>query len=245
MNNKILYSGFAQTGTTHLKSAMVCQDKFYCKTENDFTFLSVADGSSSAKYSHLGAESVVRNAFKLIQNSFDEYYMSNPHKVKKNIINHLLKEIGIMAAKENVIVKDFATTFLFVAIKENRIIAGHVGDGLIAYRKLGKYKVLSPPQHGEFLNQTYFVTSPNFIHHFRIYKGNIEGIEEIFLMTDGVTQGYYNKKNNGLTNLFEADIKLLNDTTSSGLNKALKNFMTNKIFNQTNDDSTLVVAYLR
>ena len=62
-------------------------------------------------------------------------------------------------------------TLLFVSIKNNKYIAGHIGDGIIGIiDEKGDAIVLSEPENGEFANTTYFTTSENYKYHLRLYR---------------------------------------------------------------------------
>ena len=47
---------------------------------------------------------------------------------------------------------DLASTLLFVAIKDNKFIMAHIGDGIIGYLKQDELKIATHPMNGEFIN---------------------------------------------------------------------------------------------
>ena len=58
---------------------------------------------------------------------------------------------------------DLASTLLFVAIKDNKFIMAHIGDGIIGYLKQDELKIATHPMNGEFINTTVFTTSMDVV----------------------------------------------------------------------------------
>ena len=67
---------------------------------------------------------------------------------------------------------EFSSTLLFVGVKDNRYLVGHIGDGLIGYFEGNNVKTLSYPENGDSPNKTFFITGDNAINYFRIYKAD-------------------------------------------------------------------------
>ena len=130
---------------------------------------------------------------------------------------------------------------LFVCLKNDKIIVAHLGDGIILYNKSDEIKVLSEPENGEFINQTYFVTSSHYNHHLRLYKGSIDDISGFYLMTDGVSNLFYNSKTKFISEELKQTLASFNDDTDKSLEKSVADFMKLRVVKKSKDDSTLVV----
>jgi serine/threonine protein phosphatase PrpC len=224
-----------------------CEDYHLIKSNEDqqIYVFSVADGAGSSQFSDIGAKVVCEKICNLMYNNFDLFFDSDPFIAKRKIIHTLRTHLGIEARKKHTKIDEFASTLLFVAIKKNRIIAGHIGDGLIAYKKNNILEILSPPENGEFTNLTYFVTSKYYLHHLRLYKGGIDDIKAIYLLTDGIANIFYSRKQKEILKSFETISKALEGKNSQELGSTIKKILDNNISKRTNDDSTLVAAFLK
>lgn len=63
----------------------------------------------------------------------------------------------------------------------------HLGDGMIIVQGKGT-RILSSCENGIWSNQTYLTTSHNASEKVRVYKENIQGIDDIALISDGMYQ---------------------------------------------------------
>lgn len=224
-----------------------CEDFHFIKTNESehFYAFSVADGAGSSQYADIGAKIVCEKVCELMYAKFNLIFDSDPLVAKRKIIHTLRTYLGIEARKKKSTIDEFASTLLFIAIKENRIIAGHIGDGFIAYKKKNILEVLSHPENGEFANLTYFVTSKYYLHHLRLYKGNLDDIEAIYLLTDGIANIFYSRKQKEILKSFENISKELEGKNLQELDTTIKKILDTNISKRTNDDSTLLAAFVR
>ena len=113
----------------------------------------------------------------------------------------------------NCTVKDLASTLLFVAVKDDKFILGHLGDGVIGYLKNNCLKTASLPNNGEFSNETYFSTSKDASSHMKLAKGSVRDIDGFVLMSDGTADSFYNKKEKKLCDIlpFSSSLNFLYD----------------------------------
>lgn len=185
----------AVIGRGHIKSNTPLQDKIYSYSSEAISIIALADGAGSASHSHIGAEIVTKEISDLLQRKFDELYFENSvEKVKSTIMDHLLTPLKLQSEKMNVNLKMLASTVLCVAIKANKMICIHIGDGEIGAIKNGDLTVVSSPANGEYINSTYFVTSTTAFDRMRIYKGEKNGYTSFFLMSDGTSESLYQRK---------------------------------------------------
>ena len=184
----------AVAGRGHIAAGIPCQDKTYAVEQDGVSVIVLADGAGSARFSHEGAEIVCREAAKLLIQSFDSYYEEeDAGVVKRAVLQHLLATLKQEAELLECDIEDLASTLLLAAIKEERCILMHLGDGVIGCLKGGEMRVASHPDNGEFINSTEFVTSPSAISSLRIRKGESGDIAGFVLMSDGAEESLYDR----------------------------------------------------
>jgi hypothetical protein len=83
---------------------------------------------------------------------------------------------------------DFATTLLIAIITDRWIIAAQIGDGAIVAQSGDQtIEVLTHPKHGEYLNQTNFVTDADYLQYVQIHiMQHLPTVKGIALLTDGL-----------------------------------------------------------
>lgn len=231
------------TGTSHKKNGTPCQDvtnKFV--TENSCTIV-LADGAGSASLSELGAESSCKSIIRMFHHDFDGLFEMDSLQLKTKIIHSIRTRVGIKAKKYNKDKQEFASTLLFVSIKNNNFIAGHIGDGIIgAIDAKGAVVMLSEPETGEFANSTYFTTSENYRCHLRLYRGKIENFNSFFLMSDGAADCLYHKKTKVFAPAIQSFSRWLEKNDEESVNNALFCNMTNLFPLHTIDDCSFIMC---
>ena len=234
-------AGAKVKGMHHKKNNTECQDDFEILKDKNFVCVAVSDGAGSAKYAAEASRLISARIVKIMRESFNTYYNLPEVDIKKKIIHRLRTSIGIIAKKKQALKTDFNATLLFVAIKDNNYIIGHIGDGAIGILTQNEVRTISPPLNGKLKNQTYFVNSEGYIKHFRIYKGKINNIEGFILATDGTTDSMYNYKTNEFAPVAKKIIKWLDNNTEQIVSKAIKANLEQVISPRTIDDCTMVV----
>ena len=230
------------TGKTFLGSKEKCEDKFNFVLGQEFFCIAVADGAGSCQYADIGAELAGQTVCKLFKKKFDAFYSGKPIDVKKQVMEAILYELGKASKRKRSQIKQFSSTLLFVAVKKNRILAGHIGDGLIAVKRDDKYVVLSEPENGDESNETFFTTSKDYLSHLRLYRGEIENIKSFALLTDGACNGYYRKVDSTLTELFCNEIGGLFQLKGTDIPLAIETLLKEKVSQRTLDDCCIVIA---
>ncbi len=228
-------------GISHYKNNVPCQDFVYYHADTKIACVSLADGAGSAKHADIGAKMSTKKIVNLLVEHFELFYEADAIFVQKKIYHILQTNIGIIAKKNNSNRKDFASTLLFVAVKENKFIAGHIGDGIICYLKNDLLEIISPPDNGEFVNETYFTTSKNYLHHLRLFKGTLNGITGFALMSDGTCEGLFDKQNKKVAPIVKNIIEWLDTHTVEDVNLALRENLDKVIRLKTHDDCSMTI----
>lgn len=235
-------SGCCVPGSDHRKKQIPCQDRIYQYHSEQISVIALADGAGSARFGGEGAEIAVRECVRLFITSFDRFYETEDARiVSRKILDHLFRTLYFSAKKNKGEVKDMASTLLAAAVKGDRYLLVHIGDGVIGCRKNGKMYAVSHPENGEFVNETFFLTSQNAETHFRLYKGEIQDIDCFLLMSDGAQTSLYQAKNRKLIEETERLAIWNSCLFAEIMNETLNNTIRKVLINYTEDDCSLVM----
>lgn len=186
-------------GRSHAATLTPCQDFVSVYRSSTMACIALADGAGSRPKSEHGAEAVVREVLRVLSSEFDDFYLrccSEPNELGKLLHQRLVTALCNEAARQACDVDALASTLLFVAHKDNRFIAGHIGDGVIAkVDETGTPTTLSFPENGEYANTTVFVTDIKAAAHLRLYCGETKpNFLGFVIMSDGCAESLYDKK---------------------------------------------------
>ena len=232
----------AVQGRSHIKADIPCQDKTYSAVANDVQVIALADGAGSAKLSHHGAETVTTFLCSVLIEKFDTYFLDNDGvAVKYQIIEGLLKSLNERAEQLDCRINDLASTLLLVAIKKDRFIIAHIGDGVIGYLKNNELKIASQPENGEFINTTVFTTSRDAINTMKLIKGSLGEIQGFVLMSDGTETSLYNKKEHKFADVLKKIMQISTIVSLDKLQEQLEQSFKNVISQATTDDCSIAM----
>lgn len=237
--NEWVVAGTYVTGLSHIKKNVCCHDRFAYKKKNDVVCMSLADGAGSVKYPEIGAEIATNQVNKMVTEKFDGLFNAEPGATRLKITHAIRTSMGIHAKEKLVDKKEFATTLIFASVKDDRFIAGHIGDGVLGYLENNELKLLSLPDNGEFVNETYFITSDSYKRRFRIFKGNLNAISGFVLMTDGTCESLFDKKNRILAPVLLTMFDWLDNFSIEEVNTALYENFENLVKRNTTDDCSI------
>lgn len=237
-------AGTFVTGISHEKQNIGCHDRFSYKKLNDITSISLADGAGSVKYPEIGADIASVYINNILSKNFDWIFYASAEKAIYKLTHPIRSLIGKQAKKKNSTLRDFATTLIFASVKDDKFIAGHIGDGILACLKKDEIQLMSPPDNGEFVNETYFITSNSYKMHFRIFKGNLDEIDGFVLMSDGTCESLFDKKNRKLAPVVLTLFEWLDNFPTEEVEKALKENFEKLIKKKTTDDCSIVLMKL-
>lgn len=180
---------YSHVGGRHRSRGQLCEDRSAALYKNGVYSLAVADGAGSAKYDFAaqGAERIVSTVTEFFCNNFEKFYLEDDTEKLANVLiticrdslNKKAKEIGIDS------IDRMASTLLAVAVKDDKVIVCHLGDGVVGRLDPDGAHVVTAPDNGEYVGTTYFVTSLGAASHLRILKDFIGDTISYFLMTDG------------------------------------------------------------
>jgi len=243
-------------GTSHEKTGTSCQDACHCRiiqaSDGQEIFLGiVSDGAGSASRSEVGSTLVVQ----MFLDKFGTLIKSEKdmHLINRNFVLDWLEEVRaqifIRATKEALSPREFACTILGAIVGLNNSIFFQIGDGAIVVSEtpLDEYYCIFWPQHGEFANQTNFITQENLseILEFESSQGSVN---RITLFTDGIERlvldfsdrSVYPPALNSIFEWLQNNQQVNPDEKSSSV---LFNYLNSSFINsRTDDDKSLVMA---
>ena len=231
-------------GRGHLSKNIPCQDRTFEMVDKHstgvFYGLSLADGAGSYKFSDVGAELVTKEILLYLKSNFSTLLRLKITSSK--IVKYIEEKLAIEAKRREVNIKDLSSTLLFVAIKNDKFIAGHIGDGVIGVLdKDNKVSVLSHPNNGEYSNSTFFTTTNTYSDRLKIIIGSIVDSTGFILMSDGTGESLYDSKTKELASVNAEIINWLKLGDSEEVNIALKNNLNDIIKQKTFDDCSLAI----
>ena len=195
MVRKWLGAVAAARGRGHISRNIVCQDKVLYAYGNDVSAIALTDGAGSAINSQLGAEKSASVIANMLIGSFEEIY-GNPSSgaVAEAIIKNIRKGLQQLADEYGMELKTLASTLLAVAVRGDKYIYLHLGDGVIAAFRKGRTFMASAPANGEFANSTVFTTSDRAEDYMQLGKGVLGDIEGFVLLSDGSAHSLVQKQ---------------------------------------------------
>jgi hypothetical protein len=219
--------GASRRGRSHEHSGTFRDDDFFLgyEDQSDWGILMVADGAGSAEFSREGSKIAVQTAGGYLKETLDEAFLgklnalidrwgggdameqigSEFHYLYHGMATQAVQRIEQEAKDKGSDARQFSTTLLTTLIRpvgdELFVASFWMGDGAIAaYGPEGTVKVLGTPDGGEYAGQTRFLdraalADKDFGKRVRI--GKLAGVEAVILMTDGVSDPYF-ETDNGL-----------------------------------------------
>jgi serine/threonine protein phosphatase PrpC len=178
-------------GTSHMRNKQLCQDAHHWQILPDNVLvIAAADGAGSASQGKVGAMVAVETAIETLAHQ----PITRDSLQEDAIVQSLLNE-SLLAAKKAVEdeavacgkqPQDLATTLITVIATPDMVAVVQIGDGLaVAKDHMGNLLALTTPDHGEYINETTFLTSPHALDtaQMRLWR---ETIVNIAVLTDGL-----------------------------------------------------------
>lgn len=191
----------AKQGRSHLSSHVPCQDSVATLYRRNVSVVALSDGAGSAELSHIGSKICVTKLCEACCRSFDVIWKMSEEVARASLVRSIQNALA-EELPDGYEINSLASTVLVVAVKRNRYIAAHLGDGVIGVKSGDSLRLLSGPDNGEHSNETTFVTSNDAVDRLRMYRGLIkeEGdcITGFILMSDGPEAALYRKQDGKL-----------------------------------------------
>jgi hypothetical protein len=180
-------------GTSHVAAGKACDDAACCdvvvsRAGEEILVAIVSDGAGSAELSSYGSKLTTEVMFENIKGWIGQGG-SVGDLAKETVLDWLdnvRDRIGQLAKDEHCELRDFAATLLFAILGPNAGAIGQIGDGAVVVSENGMgWDAVFWPQHGAYVNQTYFVTDER-AHEQLALKIVLRPIEDVVIFTDGL-----------------------------------------------------------
>lgn len=243
-------------GTSHIKSGDVCQDSHQLQlvgADEDILVAVVSDGAGSASHSHIGSRLACSKIIEAVVKHFEsgQSIQDITQPLVEEWLENLASELEMAAENEGVEVRQLACTLVAAIVSPEFALFFQVGDGAIVIRPEGDtWMYVFWPQHGEYINATYFITDPISRSRFEFGTDSAR-IEDVALFTDGIEALVLQYATREVqAPFFDRMIAPVQALTESGLNDklsaALEGYLGSEIIcDRTDDDKTLILASMK
>lgn len=238
-------------GSAHLEDGRPCQDAVAHRRVGDVLVAAVCDGAGSSARSHVGARL-------LSESLVDELAAAvvagglGPGLPRATLEAPLAAFVA--AARERLLAQarldgaapgDYATTLVGAVAGPAGGFFFHVGDGIAVARPRApeRPEVVSLPENGEYVNETYFVTGEEWRAHLRLLELP-EPLELVALLSDGAAPFVMARGGQALHRGFvEPVVRHLAGRSEAEGSAALEGTLADpRTYAITTDDKTLLLA---
>ncbi|MFN0108201.1 MAG: PP2C family serine/threonine-protein phosphatase [Blastocatellia bacterium] len=248
--------GFASVaGTSHLKTALPCQDASRVEitldqSGHEVLIAAVSDGAGSAAQAQLGSVMATEFFIAKVKTHFDGG--GSLEQLASGFIENWIAAFQQTAAGwagEGATIQEFACTLLAAVIGDEQAIYFHLGDGAIVEIENELYRCASWPQQGEYANTTHFLTDADAASKIVVELKNYQ-VDEVALFTDGLQNLVLDYRNQSAHSPFFAPLfgwlRPRPNGFSQELSDSLAGYLNSEKFNaRTDDDKTLLLASRR
>lgn len=231
--------GASVTGTGHERINQDCEDHITRLVANGVFCMSLCDGVGSAKRAKEGAGFFSQKACQMLVEDFEHYYTAPTVQVKEEIITALRQSLlNQIPSSEQL--SDYAATLLCVALKGDKLLILHLGDGVIGCLNEGELAVLSEPVNFDYANVTVAVTSEGAEQYLKVFQGKINQLDSVFLMSDGAETSLYSQREKRFSAILIDIINLIKEDEEEAYEQ-LEELIRLRFRERTSDDCSLIL----
>lgn len=182
-------------GTSHLQDNIPCQDAhqiafFQDKNGEEVIVLVASDGAGSAPFSHIGSKMVCQYFIKTVEEALQNGKVLADLEKKhiEAMVRDVRQNLRLYAELNQAHADDYACTLLLAIADSKRGIFAQIGDGAIVFAREkhpNLFYLPIQPNHGDYVNQTYFATDETAESSLRI-EIILDAIDELAVLTDGL-----------------------------------------------------------
>ncbi len=140
--------------------------------------------------------------------------------------------------------REYATTLLLAVVTSQWIAIAQIGDGIVIVQdNNGKLQMLTLPDHGEYINETSFITDAKYREHVQFFVKSDISVKGIALLTDGLQMLALDFATNLPHEPFFSPLFEIAATQTGSSKLELENFLSSeRVCERTDDDKTIVLA---
>ena len=253
MNSVWRIAAASVAGTSHERTGAPCQDSHLAALVGDdgsTLVLIASDGAGSASHSEIGSSLACCRLMEELRRAIDQGL--EVAQITKEVALGWLSEVRAAlqtaADEHNLGLREFACTLLAAVVSPTHSAFFQVGDGAMVVRPNGdSWSYVFWPQHGQFINTTYFITDPTAAD--VLECDVVEGrIEEVAVFTDGIESLVLHYASQSVhAPFFDRIFQPVRNLESTGLSEELsaklQSYLTLPLVcERTDDDKTLLLA---
>ena len=139
--------------------------------------------------------------------------------------------------------RELATTLLVAVFTAKWCAIAQVGDGAVVVRRSDlKFETITTPDHGEYVNQTSFLTDANYLAEIQYAIGRADDVAGAALFTDGIERlALVTATNEAFAPFFRPLFTFADQPDADG--EEIERFLySDQVCERTDDDKTLVLA---
>ncbi|MEP9360397.1 PP2C family serine/threonine-protein phosphatase [Sphingomonas sp. KR3-1] len=188
-------AGCSLVGPSHVARGAGCDDAFGWALADPGLVACVCDGAGSARFGADGATALAASVSKGIAAALvtPDARQDDAGWLEAQVCAAVAAARGALEAlalDRGAALRDFHATLVGAVLSGGRALLFHIGDGAALAMRRGEggawaAAAISPPENGEYGNETYFVTLSDWRERLRFTW--VDGFDALLLMTDGVT----------------------------------------------------------
>lgn len=236
-------------GAAHVQRNLPCQDAHAWRAlPGGGVLLAAADGAGSAPRSAQGANLAVECALDGLQLALQDGVALDAQACQvllRSAFTQARQALLELAEQEGVPARQFAATLTLILCAPPWLAAGQVGDGVaIAETDEDVFLTLTQPQHGEYANETYFLTQEQALDVLQTLALQADA-RSLAVMTDGLVRLAMDVAANQPYRPFFAPLmqtaRQISDP-ARGSDQLAQFLASERVCNRTEDDKTLALA---
>ena len=199
MPAELLVSAATRVGRSHSLASLPNQDSFFWRRVAGGTGVvaAVSDGAGSALRGLAGSQLAVRCAVNRAARAID-HRGAAPADALWEAFVRTQEVIDLVARRrDGSSSEDYHCTLILVAWLHDAVAAVQIGDGAAVVRTPGGYKMLTVPQMGEYIHETYFITLDRASE--IAFANSTDEADALVMFTDGIQHSaidFLNKRPN-------------------------------------------------
>ena len=228
--------GASVPGSSHIAAGTGCEDAADWAVRAGVTCLAVADGAGSRPLAHEGARAAVARVLSRV-----DVPVGDPADWLADALDDARAALEELAKSSGTDVDQYATTLAVAVLTAEAVGIAQIGDTIAVVGQGGEFQAVDPAPRFEYANETVFLTAPGAVATARIVVHPADGVDEVFLSTDGLRLKITDDLALGTPyQPFFADVAAYVRSPAADPD-AIREFLLN-LDDQTGDDKTLVAA---
>jgi len=245
-------AGVSAIGTWHQKAGVECQDTWaFSQTVHPaslevVTAACVSDGAGSVGKAFAGARLTAYAVSNWLHEHFPSALMLSQDQIGQSCLAKVKRLVRRAATRAGCSPDEYAATVAAVCVgSDGAWLALHLGDGGIIGKFGNRVLVVSPPEKGEFANESWFVTSSDALEHLRIYGSPFNPKlckpTGFVIFSDGIESSLLDRRNATVAQAASIMLGWLRGHSPAGVSRALEQNINTVFREHSYDDCTIVL----